>query len=58
MIEDTCGLWPGLDIAHVPWARVLRYACRDADVLIRWWPILLAMRMRVQTHPVEQWRAA
>jgi len=58
MIEERCGPWPGVDIAHVPFEEALYYSCRDSDALIRLYPVLLKMRERVRMFPQEQWRAA
>lgn len=56
-LEATCGEWPGLCISHVPFEQILYYACRDADALIRLWPILQHMQRRVRRASQEQWRA-
>lgn len=56
MIEEQCGEWPGMCITHVPFEKVLYYACRDVDALIRLWPVLNAMRKVVRRLPQEQWR--
>lgn len=58
MIEAECGPWPGLCISHVPFEQTLHYACRDADALIRLWPILKRMRTMVRRLPQQEWRAA
>lgn len=59
MIEDVCGPWPGLDIAHAPLEQVIRYACRDADATIRLWPLLERMRANVHRGlPPEEWGTA
>lgn len=57
-IERECGEWPGVCISHVPFERVLHYACRDVDALIRLWPVIRRMRTRVRKVGQEQWRAA
>lgn len=58
MIEMELGPWPGLDIAHVPFPEVLRYACRDPDATLRLYPILRAMQRQVRRLPQERWREA
>jgi hypothetical protein len=55
-IEEKCGEWPGLCISHVPFEKTLHYACRDADALIRFWPILKHMQSRVRKVSQERWR--
>lgn len=57
-IEAVCGEWPGVCISHVPFSKVLYYACRDVDALIRLWGVLRAMRRRVRRAPQELWRVA
>lgn len=58
MIEAVMGPWPGMCISHVPFEKVLYYACRDVDALIRLYPVLMAMRKRVRKFSQELWRAA
>lgn len=58
MIEEQCGEWPGMCISHVPFAKVLYYACRDVDALIRLWPVLTAMERQVRRTSQENWRVA
>lgn len=58
MIEAKLGPWPGKDIAHVPFAEMLFYACRDADATLRFWFLTERMRRRVRRAPQERWRAA
>lgn len=58
MIEAECGPYPGKCISHVPFQKVLHYACRDADALIRLWPLLKRMRANVRRLPQHNWRAA
>ena len=55
-IEVECGPWPGMCISHVPFEKVLHYACRDADALIRLWPLLQHMKSRVREVSQEHWR--
>jgi hypothetical protein len=50
------GEWPGMCISHVPFHLILQYACRDADALIRLWPILLHMKANVRHTTQERWR--
>lgn len=55
LIESVMGPWPGLDIRHVPFDKVIHYACRDVDALIRLWPVLEHMRHQVRRKPQEHW---
>lgn len=55
-IEAECGPYPGKCISHVPFEQMLHYACRDADALLRLWPILRGMAAQVRHVPQEQWR--
>jgi uracil-DNA glycosylase family 4 len=55
MIEAKLGLWPGKSIEHVPFEKALHYACRDADGLLRLWPILEAMTRDVRKKNQEDW---
>lgn len=56
MIEETVGQeWPGKCISHVPFEKALYYACRDADALLRLYPILQRMRARVRHGSQEHW---
>jgi hypothetical protein len=54
-VEDVMGPWPGRDISYVPFDRTLHYACRDADALIRLWPVLESMTRQVRRTPQENW---
>lgn len=56
LIEFKCGLWPGKDLAHVPFDEVLHYACRDADGTLRLNPILERMKHNVRRTSQENWR--
>lgn len=56
MIEERLGPWPGMCISHVPFEETLFYACRDADALIRLWPILKRMAARTRRSTQEHWR--
>lgn len=58
MIEEACGPYPGKCISHVPFDKMLHYACRDADALIRVRPLLKRMRANVRKKPQHQWRTA
>ena len=58
MMEDVYGPWPGKCITHVPFEKVLYYACRDVDALIRLWPVLQGMKARVRHFSQELWRVA
>ncbi len=55
-MEVVCGEFPGIDIRHVPFEKMLTYACRDADALVRLYPKLVAMRARVRKFTQDQWR--
>jgi uracil-DNA glycosylase len=55
MIEAKLGPWPGLDIRHVPFDKALHYACRDADGLLRLWPILEGMVRDVRKKEQSDW---
>lgn len=55
-IQEALGPWPGKDIRHAPFEEVLPYACRDADALIRLWPILKGMARVVRRYSQEVWR--
>lgn len=57
-IEAELGPWPGMCISHVPFNQVVHYACRDADALIRLWPLLQHMNSRVRKTSQDQWGAA
>jgi uracil-DNA glycosylase family 4 len=57
-IEERLGPFPGMDIAHVPFEQTLHYACRDADGLIRLWPLLKRMPTYVRRYSQEHWRDA
>lgn len=56
MIEEQCGPYPGMCISHVPFDKVLHYACRDVDGLIRLWPVLKRMASNVRKTSQERWR--
>ena len=55
MVERECGEWPGKCISHVPFEKALFYACRDADALIRLWPLIKHMQRQVRKLPQEKW---
>ena len=55
MIEAKLGPWPGKDIRYVPFDKVLRYACRDADATLRLWLREQQMTRRVRRTVQEQW---
>lgn len=57
-IEAKCGEWPGKCITHVPFEDALYYACRDADALLRLWPILKRARTLVRRRPEHEWYEA
>lgn len=57
MVEEKLGSFPGLCISHVPFhSGVIRYACRDADALLRLYPILKHMERNVRRTVQERWR--
>lgn len=54
---EVLGPYPGLDIAHVPFEKVLHYACRDSDATLRIFPILEHMKAMAHSGiPQERWR--
>jgi hypothetical protein len=56
MIEDRLERpWPGKCISYVPFDKVLRYACRDADATLRLWTVLNKMRRNVRRTVQENW---
>lgn len=55
MVENVLGKWPGKCISYVPMDLVKRYACRDADALVRLYPKLKYMEHRMRSKPQEQW---
>ncbi len=58
MVEEVMGQWPGKCISHAPFNKALHYACRDADSLVRLFPILEGMKRMVRRTTQENWRAA
>ncbi len=57
-VEAECGEFPYKDVRHAPFDKMLHYACRDSDALLRLYPILVKMRQRVRKFPQEKWRGA
>jgi uracil-DNA glycosylase family 4 len=55
LIEKEMGPWPGKCITHVPFDKVLHYACRDADALLRLWPVLKRMQRALRHTVQEHW---
>lgn len=55
-LEQVCGPYPGRCISHVPFEKVIHYACRDADALVRLYPILQRMVSQVRKKSQELWR--
>ncbi len=55
MIQERMGPWPGKCISHVPFEEALFYACRDADALLRFWPVLQRARRSVRRKPEIDW---
>lgn len=58
MIEAVLGPWPGKCISHVPFDLATYYACRDADALLRLWPILKRMKSNIRRISQDRWREA
>jgi len=58
LIESVCGPWPGKDIRHVPFDKVIHYACRDADATLRLWEVLQRMTRQVRRKFQENWEDA
>jgi uracil-DNA glycosylase len=54
-VESVLGPWPGKCITHVPFAKTLHYACRDADATLRLWPVLQKMTRQVRRKLQEHW---
>lgn len=55
-LTEKVGEYPGKCISHVPFEKTLHYACRDADALIRLYPVLMEMRKMVRKKSQEWWR--
>lgn len=55
MVQAEMGSWPGKCITHVPFHKVIHYACRDADATLRLWPIIRHMERQVRRKPQENW---
>lgn len=54
-IEEACGPYPGMCISHVPFYKVLYYACRDADATLRLWSVIQKMEKNVRKYSQENW---
>lgn len=54
-IEAVLGPWPGRCITHVPFDKVIHYACRDADATLRLWHRLQGMTRKVRKTLQENW---
>jgi len=54
-IEEVAGLYPGKCITHVPFDKVINYACRDSDSTLRLYPLLKRMISKVRKVPQERW---
>lgn len=54
-IEECCGEWPGKCISHVPFDKVIFYACRDADSCLRLWRRLKRIKVQIRRKPQENW---
>jgi uracil-DNA glycosylase family 4 len=57
-VEERIGKWPGKCISHAPFDEVLFYACRDADSLIRLWPLVNKACKQMRKRPQEYWTGA
>lgn len=55
-VEAVMGPFPGMSIEHAPWERVKFYAARDADTLVRYWPLLERMSRAVRRKNQEKWK--
>lgn len=55
MIQEKCGIYPGLDIAHAPFDEIVHYACRDSDATVRLFPVLNHYKSNVRKKPQEHW---
>lgn len=55
-IEAVCGKYYGLDIRDVPFEIMKHYACKDADITGRAWPVLEAMVDNMAGKSQENWR--
>ena len=56
MVEKVMGDWPGKCISHTPFDKIISYATRDADALLRLWPVIRHMASRVRKSPQERWK--
>lgn len=54
-IEAMLGPWPGMDIRHVPFEKIITYACRDADITLRLWHLIQGMAPNVRRYDQAQW---
>lgn len=54
-VQSRLWMFPGLCITHVPFERVISYACRDADALLRLYPLILKMERNVRRTVQENW---
>lgn len=54
-IEAKLGRWPGKCISHVPFDRVIRYACEDAARTLELWPIMKKASTRVRRLEQSEW---
>lgn len=55
MVEEQLGPWPGMDIRHVPFEKVLHYACRDPDATLRLYHLIRRMAPIVRRWSQEWW---
>lgn len=58
MMEEKLGPWPGMCISHVPFDKVLRYACRDADATLRLLHFIKRVEREVRVKSQERWQEA
>lgn len=54
-IEAKLGRWPGKCISHVPFDKVIHYACQDAARTLELWPIMKLASTRVRRVGQEDW---
>lgn len=57
LIEGVMGRpWPGKDIRHAPFGKVIHYASRDADATLRLWHVQQSMTRQVRRKLQEYWQ--
>lgn len=55
VVTTGMGPFPVPSVAQAPLAEVVGYACRDADLTLRLWPLLDRARRRVRHKPEVEW---